>query len=330
MAILEELYKNCSVKISSGDMRAIDELFELFQKNGNKRVFRGVTKDKELFPSILRVEEYQEKMDCESFLHYEHALYQEFVKNTIQYLPYYAYPEDLLACGQHYGLKTRLLDWTSNPLVALFFVCNDFENDSYILSYETIKAIEKEEKKEEKEEIVMNSLLYFSRTIDNSDSEPDERLRILFANMDYFDGNGCANSSVFQQNEMRIDLDLVGAIKKGKIPFLIRTHDANQRIIAQQGLFEFCRFEFSCGNIKAIKNKHIENIGKNVDEIYKIRKEEKKLIKDRLKDLGYNRIRLFPDLASACQYSNEVMREEFFRKSTLQPKNRRQTMQRQL
>ena len=105
MAILEELYKNCSVKISSGDMRAIDELFELFQKNGNKRVFRGVTKDKELFPSILRVEEYQEKMDCESFLHYEHALYQEFVKNTIQYLPYYAYPEDLLACGQHYGFR---------------------------------------------------------------------------------------------------------------------------------------------------------------------------------------------------------------------------------
>ncbi len=111
-----------------GTVRTISELLEALEPIDHL-FFRGQA-DYEwtLEPSIARIEnpEHCYSMTLTGWLSLESYLISEFKKYSYPYLKdepnnYH----DWLVHGQHHGLPTRLLDWSVNPLKALFFAVED-------------------------------------------------------------------------------------------------------------------------------------------------------------------------------------------------------------
>jgi len=91
------------------------------QSNDSREfIFRGVTNAQhELVPSIGRKTKGHTGGDVESL---EQDMLKEFRRLTVPVLNKAPSSNfEWLFLAQHYGLPTRLLDWSTNPLVALFF-----------------------------------------------------------------------------------------------------------------------------------------------------------------------------------------------------------------
>ena len=109
--------------------------------------FRGQSSSEyKLIPSIgRRFKEGQEDV----LKQYEKEVFEDFKRKYSMFTD--ARPKndkEFRFLAQHYGLPTRLLDWTYNPLIALYFACcSNFDKDGIVYqSYQFSRKVFNEDK----------------------------------------------------------------------------------------------------------------------------------------------------------------------------------------
>ncbi|MEQ1837837.1 MAG: FRG domain-containing protein, partial [Candidatus Nitrotoga sp.] len=113
---------------------------EIFKLPVGVVVFRGQPVQGNLLPCIAR-----KKSKTDTSKDEKEVLEQLRLQGASMLVDAGSTDLDILVLAQHHGLKTRLLDWTSNPLAALWFACADSKDgDVYVYALEADTLLAKD------------------------------------------------------------------------------------------------------------------------------------------------------------------------------------------
>lgn len=270
---------------SEDDVQNVIEKLTFFAKDG-RFVFRGYNRREELLPSLIR--------ENRKFVDFEKELLENFERYGSHYF-HATTPIDFMSYAQHFGLPTRLLDFTYNPFIALSFALNMQKSGNYkeesdkFYYYITYTSLD--------ENICWPSIPLKDDLYNNKYTRSDslavkacqsiESITNLFGENNLHKKHMLVNGNKGSLEELEKEFEKV---KNQKILF-IDPNQSNQRIIMQQGLF---MFPYTLDEIH-----HIEIIDRNTNLI-KIHKNLRSDLLKYLDTLGFSTYRLMPDIASVC------------------------------
>jgi len=109
-----------------GEIEKMSDLFHIFEGRTSRRImyFRGQVRDWPLRPWLAR----------ESVTEQERAKEPECFEKLAEIMPNMS-DWERATIAQHYGVPTRLLDWSENPLVGIYFALDDrnYDNENGVM-----------------------------------------------------------------------------------------------------------------------------------------------------------------------------------------------------
>ena len=243
-----------------------------------KTVYRGHSDKRwKILPSAFR--------DCDDFLNerlYLHE-FQRQLPDACNGLSYF----DILVKAQHYGVPTRLLDFTLNPLVALYFACEkNSDIDGQVLIFQNSPVFMQEE-------ITFQLIIHYIFKYKHGVNWTSDMRQRLCKSLERDD------DCYFIASEELIEKTFTAS----GLPQFVLPKLSNDRVRAQQGVFALFHTpvekenEFNKGKIRkfAIPQKDID-ISLKASRAVDIPACEKERILWELDCLGINKATLFPEL----------------------------------
>lgn len=253
--------------VENVQINSLDEYIKIVSEYDRGMLFRGVSNAEfEPIPSIGRI---NGKDQIGKALCHEYCMLTNFREKSASFIDSPNITK-LAVLAQHHGLPTRLLDWTSSPLVALFFaVRSNYDRDSLVYAYFT-QNFEFEQK------------INYDKYIYSCNTDMTEEFR-------------ASTDKNILNDRTRVLLEYQDYVirKLGNIVYQFPPTCVSDRMHAQSSIFTFHPSPFS-------------PLRDGIQATITIPKDIKKRLYMNLEILGIHEFSMFPGLDGLCQWLRQV------------------------